>query len=315
VGEPSFNLGLILKFRFQLVVAVVLAALSMCAHGAELAVLRNGNSIRHERRQIVGAVTRLYLSESASGYIEIPTDQIERFEIDTAPPPVSTAQQASSAQASTVDGATQKIAASGSTATALNPQTSFNSRIDSASIGKVVGSAGERHQIDPDFINSVIRAESGFNNRAVSKKGAQGLMQLMPQTASQLGVANSFDPNANVEGGTKYLRELLEKYNFDVPKALAAYNAGPKRVDQYRGVPPYYETQAYVARIIRDFNRRKLAENPVLARNRGRVEAGLQARPTATRARKATRSGTQRIRDHKTAMADAQPQAPERASR
>jgi membrane-bound lytic murein transglycosylase MltF len=91
-------------------------------------------------------------------------------------------------------------------------------------------------------------------------------MQLMPQTASQLGVANSFDPNANVEGGTRYLRELLEKYNFDVVKALAAYNAGPKRVDQYRGVPPYYETHAYIARIIRDFNRQKLAENPALGR-------------------------------------------------
>jgi membrane-bound lytic murein transglycosylase MltF len=91
-------------------------------------------------------------------------------------------------------------------------------------------------------------------------------MQLMPQTASQLGVANSFDPNANVEGGTRYLRELLEKYNFDVVKALAAYNAGPKRVDQYHGVPPYYETHAYIARIIRDFNRQKLAENPALGR-------------------------------------------------
>jgi soluble lytic murein transglycosylase-like protein len=138
--------------------------------------------------------------------------------------------------------------------------------ITPVNLNQVISGAGERHQIDPDFINSVIRAESGFNSRAVSKKGAQGLMQLMPRTASQLGVANSFDPNANVEGGTKYLRELLEKYNFDVNKALAAYNAGPKRVDQYRGVPPYYETQSYIARIIRDFNRRKIAENPALAR-------------------------------------------------
>jgi len=284
-----------------------------CAQAADLAVLRNGNSIRHERRQIVGAVTRLYLSESSSGYIEIPTDQIDRFEIDTAPPPAAAAPQVPALSA--LGGATQKMPAPGPVA--LNPQTSFNPRLDSASIGKVVGSAGERHQIDPDFINSVIRAESGFNNRAVSKKGAQGLMQLMPQTASQLGVANSFDPNANVEGGTKYLRELLEKYNFDVPKALAAYNAGPKRVDQYRGVPPYYETQAYVARIIRDFNRRKLAENPALAVKSGRVGAALQARPTASRTGKAgaTKSATQRTREHKTAMADAQPQAPERASR
>jgi soluble lytic murein transglycosylase-like protein len=130
----------------------------------------------------------------------------------------------------------------------------------------VINGAGERHQIDPDFINSVIRAESGFHQSAVSKKGAQGLMQLMPGTASHLGVTNAFDAKSNVEGGTTYLRQLLEKYNFDVPKALAAYNAGPARVDKYRGVPPYYETQAYISRIIRDFNRRKIAENPALAK-------------------------------------------------
>jgi soluble lytic murein transglycosylase-like protein len=106
----------------------------------------------------------------------------------------------------------------------------------------------------------VIHAESNFNPRAVSPKGAQGLMQIMPQTASQLGMRNAFDPKDNVEGGTRYLRELLEKYNFDLIKALAAYNAGPKRVEQYGGVPPYRETRAYVARIVRDFNRKKLAE-------------------------------------------------------
>jgi soluble lytic murein transglycosylase-like protein len=288
-----------LKFSFQLAVAAVLAS-SACARGADLAVLRNGNSIRHERRQIVGAVTRLYLSESSSGYIEIPTDQIERFEIDTAPPKSAMALPA------------QNVAAPIPTPTALNPQTSFSPRIDAASIGRVVGGASERHQIDPDFINSVIRAESGFNNRAVSKKGAQGLMQLMPQTASQLGVANSFDPNANVEGGTKYLRELLEKYNFDVPKALAAYNAGPKRVDQYRGVPPYYETQAYVARIIRDFNRRKLAENPLLAQKKTSKTSHAVKTATATATAKA---GTPRTRERKTALADAKPPAPERTAR
>ncbi len=106
----------------------------------------------------------------------------------------------------------------------------------------------------------MIHAESAFNPRAVSPKGAQGLMQLMPGTASQLGVRNAFDPHDNVEGGTSYLRQLLEQYNFDLIKALAAYNAGPHRVQRYRGVPPYYETRAYVARIVREFNRKKLAE-------------------------------------------------------
>jgi soluble lytic murein transglycosylase-like protein len=129
----------------------------------------------------------------------------------------------------------------------------------------VINTVSSRHHLDPDLINSVIHAESGFNPRAVSPKGAQGLMQLMPQTASKLGVGDAFDPNANVEGGTRYLRELLERYNFDLIKALAAYNAGPQRVEQYHGVPPYYETQAYVARIIRDFNRKKLAERKAAA--------------------------------------------------
>ena len=107
-------------------------------------------------------------------------------------------------------------------------------------------------------------------------------MQLMPQTASRLGVSNSFDPGDNLEGGTRYLRELLERYNFDLIKALAAYNAGPGRVEQYHGVPPYYETQAYVARIIRDFNRKKLAERKAIAsKSSGSQKSHTQRSPTA----------------------------------
>jgi hypothetical protein len=138
-------------------------------------------------------------------------------------------------------------------------------------------------------VNSVIKAESGFNVRAVSPKGAQGLMQLMPGTASQLGVPNAFDPQANVEGGTRYLRELLERYNFDLVKALAAYNAGPQRVEQFGGVPPFHETQAYVARIVKDFNKKKIA----------------QAKPgTTTSATKA--ASTQKAAGAKTSAAKAQ---------
>jgi soluble lytic murein transglycosylase-like protein len=238
-------------FNLKFGAAIFLVASGAFASATDLAVLRNGNSIRHEHHQTVGAVTRLYLSDSASGYLEIPTDQIERFEVDNTPQ-VPASLSANPAQpnlpnTSSLDTRGQRI-------------------VDRQSLDVMVNGAGQRHQIDPDFINSVIRAESGFDNRAVSKKGAQGLMQLMPQTASQLGVANSFDPNANVEGGTKYLRELLEKYNYDVPKALAAYNAGSRRVDRYHGVPPYFETQTYVAKIIRDYNRKKLAQNPSLAR-------------------------------------------------
>ena len=129
----------------------------------------------------------------------------------------------------------------------------------------MINTISDQHHLDPDFISSVIHAESGFNPRAVSPKGAQGLMQLMPGTASKLGVTNSFDPRSNVEGGTRYLSELLERYNFDVIKALAAYNAGPHRVQQYGGVPPYYETRTYVARIVRDYNRKKIAERKAAA--------------------------------------------------
>ena len=221
--------------------AVVLLALTaLPCLAADAAVLRNGFSIRHERRVVIGTITRLYMNGDDSSFVDIPTDEIDHFEtlpVEVAPPekakdaPVSHyGQQASAARvAAPVD------------------------------LNEVVNAASGIYRLDPDLVNSVIRAESGFNVRAVSPKGAQGLMQLMPQTASQLGVQNAFDPRANVEGGARYLRELLERYDFDLIKALAAYNAGPERVEQYGGVPPYYETKAYVARIVRDFNKKKLA--------------------------------------------------------
>jgi soluble lytic murein transglycosylase-like protein len=102
-------------------------------------------------------------------------------------------------------------------------------------------------------------------------------MQLEPQTAAQLGVADSFDPVANVDGGTHYLRELLVRYNFDLIKALAAYNAGSQRVEQYHGVPPYYETQTYVARVVRDFNRKKLAETKAAEIKKANAHKALAA--------------------------------------
>jgi len=123
----------------------------------------------------------------------------------------------------------------------------------------LIAGAAARHRIDPDFLASVVGAESGFNSGAVSVKGARGLMQLMPDTAAELGVADVLDPAANLDGGARYLRQLLDRYHGDAVKALAAYNAGPERVDQYGGVPPYPETRAYVVRVIGDYNRKKLS--------------------------------------------------------
>ena len=117
-----------------------------------------------------------------------------------------------------------------------------------------------------DLLASVVKAESGGNARARSHAGAQGLMQLMPGTASDLGVEDSFKPDQNVRGGSTYLDELLVRYRDNLALALAAYNAGPAAVDKYRGIPPYRETQAYVARVIHEFNRRVRARE-ALARN------------------------------------------------
>lgn len=206
--------------------ATLLLALAVSASAAELAVLRNGFSIRHQRHEDLGATTRLYFgSASAKGYVDVPTEEIVSFE--PAPP---------------------------------EPQPEPAAGQAPVTVDQAVTTASDRHDIDPDLIKSVIHAESGANPRAVSPKGAQGLMQLMPGTATQLGVGNSFDTSANVDGGTRYLRELLIQYNGDMVKALAAYNAGPEAVDRYRGVPPYPETQHYVTRVVRDFNRKKTAE-------------------------------------------------------
>ncbi len=106
------------------------------------------------------------------------------------------------------------------------------------------------HGVDPDLVRGIIHVESGYNPQALSSKGAMGLMQLMPETASILGVNDPWDPLENITGGTKYISYLLKKYNGDLTKALAAYNAGPGAVDSYDGIPPYQETQDYVRSVL-----------------------------------------------------------------
>jgi len=116
-------------------------------------------------------------------------------------------------------------------------------------IDRIVQEAAERHKVDPALVKAVITTESGWNPQAVSRKGAVGLMQLIPDTAERFGVGNAFDPAQNVEGGTTYLKWLLDRYNGDLSKTLAAYNAGEGAVDQYRGIPRYRETQQYVRKV------------------------------------------------------------------
>jgi soluble lytic murein transglycosylase-like protein len=113
-----------------------------------------------------------------------------------------------------------------------------------------IQNAANSYNLDPALVASVIAAESNFNPRAVSKKSAQGLMQLLPETAAEMAVPNAFDPAQNINGGTRYLRQLLDRYKQDLTLALAAYNAGPRRVDFYHGIPPIAETRSYINRVI-----------------------------------------------------------------
>jgi soluble lytic murein transglycosylase len=126
-------------------------------------------------------------------------------------------------------------------------------RVD-ADVDQHVRQASTRYGVSEKLVSAVIRAESGFNPRAVSRKGARGLMQLMPQTASMLGVRDSFDPAENIDGGVRHLRMLIERFRNDLPLALAAYNAGENAVLHYRGIPPYPETQDYVQKVLRFFH-------------------------------------------------------------
>jgi hypothetical protein len=205
----------------------LLAVTTAPAVSTEIAILRNGFSIRYQHRDAHEDVTRLYLSGADDSYIDVPSYQILEFAKDDEDDrPARVEEQP--------------------------PKTT---------LGEMIIAASKRNGVDPDLVRSLIQAESGFNSKAISPKGAQGLMQLMPATAVRLGIENPMDPLANVDGGTRYIRELLNRYDNDVIRALAAYNAGPDRVEQFHGVPPFRETQVYISRIISEFNRKKFAQS------------------------------------------------------
>jgi len=209
-----------------------LACLPSLSRAAELVNLSDGYVQRCDHHALVDGRIRAYLSAGEDNYIDYKPDQVASIEITPDPPPAISSAPVTATQ----------------THTALTP----------GDLREMLTKAGADHNLDVDLLASVVKAESNGNARAVSHAGARGLMQLMPGTAAGLGVKDSFQPDENVRGGSTYLNALLIRYNDNLSKALAAYNAGPDAVDKYHGVPPYRETQAYVARVIQEFNRRVL---------------------------------------------------------
>jgi soluble lytic murein transglycosylase-like protein len=206
------------------------ASLSMPVRAAERVTLTNGFVQDCDHHSQVQGRVRLYLSAGEDNYIEFALGDIAIYE-KVPDSPAATAVSAPGAHAN----------------------------LTAADLREVLTRASKEHNVDIDLLASVVKAESDGNARAVSRAGAQGLMQLMPGTAAGLGVSDSFQPEQNVRGGSTYLDSLLTRYRDNLALALAAYNAGPEAVDKYHGIPPYRETRAYVARVIYEFNRRLLA--------------------------------------------------------
>lgn len=223
------------KFRWAALTALAVAALTS-AHAAEHITLTNGFDLICDHRAPEGSRVRLYMDAGSTNFIEVDPSQIAVSETISLPTP----------------------AVAGPVPTKTTPA---ETNLTAAELHQLLANAGEAHNLDADLLASVVREESAGQTRAVSRAGAQGLMQLMPGTAAELGVTDAFVPSQNVRGGTAYLDSLLKRYHDNLVLALAAYNAGPEAVDRWHGIPPYRETQLYVARVIHEFNRRIAARN------------------------------------------------------
>jgi soluble lytic murein transglycosylase-like protein len=243
------------------------AATVPAARAAELVTLTNGFVEHCNHHAQVDGHMRLYQSASQENYIEFAPEQIIGFQTVPDPPPAAMQPQA----------AVQHTAALQHPSPNEHAASSQDKKLSSADLNQMLARAGQTHNVDADLLASVVKAESNGNTRAVSRTGAQGLMQLMPATAARLGVADSFEPGQNVLGGSAYLDALLTRYHNNLALALAAYNAGPQAVDRYHGIPPYRETRAYVARVIHEFNRRVMAREAA-----ARTEASNASAPQAT---------------------------------
>jgi soluble lytic murein transglycosylase-like protein len=228
--------------------AVALCATASLAYGAERVTLLNGFELRCDHHAEVDGRVRLYPTAANESYIELAPTAIASTEwvADAAPQPPAPVPEAASTAGLAF------VAHPGPAAAApVKP-----AALSAADLHVILAKAGRQHNLDVDLLASLVTAESGGNAHAVSRTGARGLMQLMPRTAAQLGVNDSFRPEENVSAGTLYLDALLVYYHDKLALALAAYNAGPAAVDKYHGIPPYPETRRYVARVIHEFNRR-----------------------------------------------------------
>jgi soluble lytic murein transglycosylase-like protein len=212
---------------------LLVACLSAPLFGGEYAVLQTGFRIHADRHETDGGIVRLYTS---SGVMEFAATEVSTFEQEYIPP--------KAAEPPTV---------------AAEPAT-----VPPATPEELIENAARKHGLRPEFVRSIAAVESGFRVDAVSKKGALGLMQLMPKTAAELGV-DPKNPADNAEAGTRYLRGLLERYK-DRPDgirlAIAAYNAGPGAVDKHGAIPPYAETQAYVEKVVRKYLQQLASARP-----------------------------------------------------
>jgi soluble lytic murein transglycosylase-like protein len=193
------------------------------ASAGEYAVLASGTRMHIDRHEADGAKVRLF---HGTGFVELDSTIVRSYEAE---------EQVAEVPVPVQDAVAPEASVNGAVTAPLTPM-------------ELADAAADRYGLPPELVRSVMAAESGFQPQAISPKGAIGLMQLMPGTAQALGV-NPRDPAQNVDAGTRYLRDLLEKYNYRLRHALAAYNAGPQAVDKYNGVPPYRETINYIGRI------------------------------------------------------------------
>lgn len=241
MGYTDAELMALIRIQVAIVASALLASLPS-VRAAEHVTLSNGFAMDCDHHALVDGQMRLYLGAGEASYIALRPDEVTGIETVPDPVPPATA-----------------------TAYPSNPA-SKNIALNPVDLHEMLAKAGQAHNLDEDLLASVVKAESNGNVHAVSRAGAQGLMQLMPSTAGDLGVQDSFEPGENVGGGSAYLDALLTRYHENLALALAAYNAGPAAVDKYHGIPPYHETRAYVARVIHEFNRRVQAREALARR-------------------------------------------------